>query len=60
MSSPWLHFDPGGRLLDDIGVAGPIAAAAVLALDYFLTSILAKELRRALRLSVALAWRRTQ
>ncbi len=53
---PWLHLDPLGRLVNEVGIIGPIAAAGVLVLDYFLTSILARDLKRALRLSVGLAW----
>ncbi|GAC1351281.1 MAG: mechanosensitive ion channel family protein [Polyangiales bacterium] len=56
MGIPWIQFDPVSRLFDDVGITAPVAAAAVLVLDLLLTSILARELKRALRLSVGLAW----
>jgi small-conductance mechanosensitive channel/CRP-like cAMP-binding protein len=49
-------IDPIGRLLREVGLAGPIVAGAILAVDALLTSILHRELKRSLRLSVALAW----
>ncbi|MBI2389062.1 MAG: mechanosensitive ion channel family protein [Deltaproteobacteria bacterium] len=50
------HIDPVGRLLNDIGLAGPIVASAILAGDALLTSVLHRDLKRSLRLSAALAW----
>lgn len=50
------QIDPFGRLLNDVGLAGPIVASAILAADALLTSILHRELKRSLRLSSALAW----
>jgi len=50
------HIDPVGRLLNDIGLAGPIVAGSILAVDALLTSILHRELKRSLRLSAGLAW----
>jgi len=56
LREPWIHLDPLGRLFNEVGILGPAAAAGVLILDYVLTSILARDLKRALRLSVGLAW----
>jgi small-conductance mechanosensitive channel/CRP-like cAMP-binding protein len=50
------HIDPVGRLLNDIGLAGPIVAGSILAVDALLTSILHRDLKRSLRLSAGLAW----
>jgi small-conductance mechanosensitive channel/CRP-like cAMP-binding protein len=50
------NIDPLGRLLNDIGLAGPIVAGAILAVDALLTSILHRDLKRSLRLSAGLAW----
>jgi small-conductance mechanosensitive channel/CRP-like cAMP-binding protein len=50
------HLDPVHRLLEDIGLGGPIAAGAVLLADLALASILARELRRSLKFSAGLAW----
>lgn len=50
------HIDPVGRLLNDVGIAGPTVAGAILATDALLTSILHRDLKRSLRLSASLAW----
>lgn len=50
------NIDPVGRLVHDVGIAGVTVAAAILAVDALLTSILHRELKRSLRLSAALAW----
>lgn len=50
------QIDPIGRLLNDVGLAGPIVAGAILGVDALLTSILHRELKRSLRLSSGLAW----
>ena len=50
------HIDPVGRLLNDVGIAGPTVAFAILATDALLTSILHRDLKRSLRLSASLAW----
>jgi len=50
------EIDPIGRLLNEVGIAGPVVAGAILAVDALLTSILHRELKRSLRLSAALAW----
>ncbi len=50
------HVDPVSRLLNDVGLAGPIVAGAILAGDALLTSILHKDLKRSLRFSSGLAW----
>ncbi|MGZ3423216.1 MAG: cyclic nucleotide-binding domain-containing protein [Polyangiales bacterium] len=51
-----LQVDPLHRLLHDVGLAGPTVAVAILGGDALLTSILHRDLKRSLRLSVALAW----
>jgi small-conductance mechanosensitive channel/CRP-like cAMP-binding protein len=50
------HIDPVGRLLNDVGIAGPTVALSILAADALLTSILHRDLKRSLRLSASLAW----
>src|SRR3990167_9051991 len=50
------QLDPLGRLLNDVGLAGPVVASAILAVDALLTSILHRDLKRSLRLSAGLAW----
>lgn len=50
------HIDPIGRLLHDVGIAGPTVALSILAADALLTSILHRDLKRSLRLSASLAW----
>ncbi len=50
------HIDPWHRLLDDVGVLGPILALLILAGDALLTSVLHTELKKSLRLSSSLAW----
>jgi small-conductance mechanosensitive channel/CRP-like cAMP-binding protein len=50
------HIDPVARLMNEVGLAGPIIAGAILATDTLLTSILHRDLKRSLRLSASLAW----
>ena len=50
------QVDPLQRLLGDVGLAAPIAAIAIVAIDIVLASVLAKSLRRSLRFSAGLAW----
>lgn len=50
------QFDPWHRLLEDVGVLGPILSLLILAGDALLTSVLHHELKRSLRLSSSLAW----
>lgn len=52
----WLEVAPVRRLVEEVGLAGPIVAAAILAGDALLTSILHRDLKRSLRMSSALAW----
>lgn len=51
-----LGVDPLNRLLETVGLAGPVVAAAIVVTERLLRRVLHRDLARSLRFSVGLAW----